>query len=157
MKRIYLIFFFSMALLAGLSPHAAAAPSISLKTGAGAGVIGLSIGIPVADTATLMVQGGYFGYGWVAGAGLRYHFWRASGASAFICGTANAHYFDYDQYEGFVGSVYATGGLQFTGGGVHEPGLVMAVEAGAGLFFDPSFSESLLFPVIGISLGYQFQ
>lgn len=156
MKRNFIVLFLCLSLLIGLSAPAAAAPSVALKTGAGAGVIGISMGIPVADAITLMIQGGYFGYGGTLGAALRYHFWRSAGASIFVNGSLNVHYFDYDQYQGFVGSVYATGGLQFTGGGPHEPGLIMAVEAGGGVFFDPSFSDSLLFPVIGVSLGYQF-
>lgn len=156
-KRIVLGFFLSLVIVLCLGAPAVAAPTaVSLKTGAGANLIGLEVTIPVSDSFAFVVEGGT-AMPLIplvsASAGARYYFfpegWRpflsVYGTYTFAVDPASS-LSDYATAWGTVGIEYQL-----------ERGFRFAAEIGGYYCFyfdDPTLNGPGL--AWGLSIGYGF-
>lgn len=126
--------------------EAAAAPSVAVKTGAMAGLVGVELGIPTFENSKLLFVGGLLGNGICAGIGSHYYFltdnWRPFIGGYLGVGVASDPY--YGTYAAFISLV--TGGVEYVG----DSGFLFTAEFGvavAGGYFAPA---------LGLSFGRQF-
>lgn len=146
MKKWLVIAFLVMALSGLMASEAMAAPSVAVKSGAMAGLIGVEVGIEAFESSKLLLVAGYAGNGFGVSIGSRYYFlpdgWRPFFSD--YLGVAEG----YDPYYGYVWAfVFAvTGGVEY----VTDSGFLFTAEFGVGM------SGGYFAPALGVSVGRQF-
>lgn len=145
MKRYLLIAGVALFLLALAAPQAMAAPSVALKCGAGAGIVGLEAGFPLGDNWAIVAEGGWLPDGFIAMLGARYYF-VPEGWRFFVALYGGATYVNTVEATGFVPVGIGTAGVSK----VWDSGFYLSAEAGLELVF------ILPIPAFGLALGYQF-
>jgi len=146
LKKVLLIAVLVLVFSTTLSTEAFAAPSIAVKSGAMAGLIGLEMGIATSQNFSIMLVGGFIGNGACISVGTRYYF-LPEGWRPFLSGYLGMVIFG-DPYYGVLAGLVTT----FTGGVEHvsDSGFLFTAELGIGM------SGGYFAPALGISLGRKF-
>lgn len=156
MKRFVCILGLSLLLVLMVSSAAAAAPTaVSLKSGAGVGLYGLEVTLPMSDNLAIVAEAGTtypIAYGYlVGGLGIRFYF-VPEGLRPFVT-VYGVYNYDFLGAGSDCISVMGTGGLEYQG----ESGLRLAAEVGGSYNMNSTVAGvNGLHLVIGFALGYGF-
>lgn len=145
-KKVLLVGVLAMVLLVAFTAEAFAAPSVAVKSGAMAGLIGVEVGFPTSDNGKILFVGGLIVNGIGVGIGSHLYFlpdgWRPFLGGYVGLGVASDPY--YGTAVGLI--TILTGGVEY----VADSGFLFTAEFGIGMvgyYFAPAF---------GVSLGRQF-